>query len=458
MIMKIGETSKLYDRLMEGWKLPLALMEGLQAMRNPEWLPQYSRENDKSYKRRLSVANLYNVFRKTVRGLSGKPFVKSIVVDDLHPDLSTITTDMDRDGLTIEQFARELTSNLLTTGVSYILVDQPYFDSSRLSLAEQRELNIHPYFINVRADNLIYWSFMKGVTGEMVLQEIHIRSESVDDENDEWCWVHRWTRDTIQHWRRKKSDGNDKMESVLDVPNTLGYIPLFEVYADVSRNGRMEADSPLDDLAQLNLRHFQSQSDQDTCLHFARVPFLHFAGFQDSEVTGTVAVNNAFRSTNSQSKIEWIETTGSSLAAGQKDLEALEARMESMGADLLTRRPGNVTATETAIETAEKISDLGAIVKAVESALSDAFTAAYDWQNLTYSTKPKFTIHRGFEITSTQKSSLDLLLKARAAGEISRETWLNQVHRLGVAEFDLDEELNRLSLTDSPISAGGDNG
>lgn len=455
--MKIGETSKLYDKLMEGWKLPLALMEGLRAMRDPEWLPQYSRESDKSYQRRLAVANLYNVFRKTVRGLSGKPFTKNITVDNLHPDLQKITTDMDRDGLTLEQFARELTSNLLSTGVSYILVDQPYFDAQNLTLAQQRELNIHPYFINIRADNLIFWSFLKGVTGEMVLQEIHIRSESVDDDNNEWCWIHRWTRDSIQHWKRKKEDGNDKMQLVLDVPNALGYVPLFEVYADVSRRGRMEADSPLDDLAQLNLRHFQSQSDQDTCLHFARVPFLHFAGFQDSEVTGTIAVNNAFRSTNPQSKIEWIETTGNSLAAGQKDLDALEARMESMGADLLTRRPGNVTATETAIETAEKISDLGAIVKAVESALSDAFTAAYDWQNLPYTTKPTFTIHKGFEITPAQKNSLDLLLKARVAGEISRETWIKEIHRLGVAEFDVDEELNRLALIDSnPLSGAND--
>lgn len=231
-------------------------------------------------------------------------------------------------------------------------------------------------------------------------------------------------------------------------PNMLGRIPLTTIYTDVSKRGLMVADSPLEDLAELNLRHYRSQSDQDTCLHFARVPFLHFAGFQQSEVENTIAANNSYVSSNPASKITWIETTGSALALGQKDLDSLEARMESMGADLLAIRPGNQTATATAIDSADRISDLQAITQALEDGIEEMYRDAAEWVSVK-DAEIDISLFKGFGLSLKDKNEIDTLLKARVAGELSRETWLSELSRRGVLEdLDIAKELNSLAMAD----------
>lgn len=453
MPIKIGETSKIYDQSMIKWRLPIALMAGLHEMRNhsSEFLPRYSKETGADYAVRVRLCNLYNVFRRTVRSLSSKPFKKPPQLLKIPEQLKLIENDVDRDGQKLTQFCRELMSALLTFGLTHVLTDMPQFGDgvSTLTLKDERLLNVHPYFVHIRPDSLIYWSYVNGVTGDSVLSEIHYRLEEIDENNEEWSKIIVWTRDSIQHWRRKK-DAKQETEYALesDVPNALGRIPLTTIYADVSKRGLMVGDSPLEDLADLNLRHFRSQSDQDTCLHFARVPFLHFAGFQASEVEKTVSVNNAYISANPQSKIEWIETSGTALEIGQKDLDSLESRMESMGADLLVQKPGNPTATAKSIDSAEKISDLQAMTQALEDGLVEMYEDAAAWVSLN---EPGIEIElfKNFGLSLKDKAEIDVLLKARIAGEISRETWLAELSRRGLLEdLDIDEELNRLAMAD----------
>jgi hypothetical protein len=52
------------------------------------------------------------------------------------------------------------------------------------------------------------------------------------------------------------------------------YIPFVPLYG--TRLAFMMGISPLRDVAYLNVKHWQSQSDQDTILHVARVPILAF--------------------------------------------------------------------------------------------------------------------------------------------------------------------------------------
>lgn len=451
MPIKVGQTSKIYDQSMQKWRLPIALMGGLHSMKeqSDEFLPRYPKETAADHKIRVEMSNLYNVFRRTVRSLSSKPFRKPPEMLSVPEKLKDLHNDVDRDDQKLTQFCRELMSALLTFGLTHVLTDMPQFGSETLTMKDERLFNIHPYFVHIRPDSLIYWSFVQGPANESVLSEIHYRLEEIDDDNEEWSVIIVWKRDEISRFRKKKqSKTDDEYALEWTLPNMLGRIPLTTIYTDVSKRGMMVADSPLEDLAELNLRHFRSQSDQDTCLHFARVPFLHFAGFQPSEVETTVAVNNAFISTNPQSTITWIETSGKALEIGQKDLDALESRMESMGADLLVQKPGNPTATAKAIDSADKISDLQAIAQALEDGVVEMYQDAAEWVNVK-DAKIEISIFKNFGMSLKDKAEIDLLLKARVAGEMSRETWLSELSRRGVLEdLDIEEELNRLSLDD----------
>lgn len=449
--MNVGETSKIYDKLIEGWELPLALLGGTRCMRqNPNrWLPAYSKESAKDHAARVSGTALYNSFRRTVRVLSSKPFKDPVKIVKTAPALEVLEYDVDRQKSNITRFARSQLADMLTFGLAHFLVDNPVF-SGTLTRADEKALNIHPYFCRVRPDTLIYWRHVEGLTGELILDEIRIRSELVDPTDNEDYWIiTQWTRDSITRYKQKKNaDKKDEWTKVDDLPNMLGYVPLVTTYADASKEGVFQAACPLEDLADLNLRHYRSQSDQDACLHFARVPFLHFAGFEESEVNKTIAVSNAYVSKRHEAKITWVETTGAALEQGSRDLEQIEARMDVMGADLMVQKPGNPTATAKSIDTAEKISDLQAMVMALEGSLEYGYEIAGEWIREDGS-QTDIQLDVNFGLTLNDAKEIDFLLKTRIAGEISRELFYQEIQRRGIfEEFDIEKELNAAALED----------
>jgi hypothetical protein len=443
-----GKPTKLWSALMEAWTLPVDLMGGTTAMRKNAdlWLPKFPKEQADDWGVRVRCSYLYNSFKRTVRVLSSKPFKDPVKILEQPAQLEDLEYDIDRKKKTLTQFCRERLSDRLQFGVTHWIVDMPSFRTAgeegdrRLTLKQQRDLNIHPYFCAVKPTELIYWSYIEGYDGEEILEEIRIKTCYTDKNDDEWEVVTVWTRDAIDRYKRKKNaKREDSWIEVFRAPNELGYIPLVSC-------GPLEASSPLDDLAQLNLRHYRSQSDQDTCLHFARVPFLHFAGFDPDEVYKTVKVSNAYVSKKTEASISWVETEGDSLEAGSKDLEQIEARMDVMGADLMVQKPGNPTATAKSIDTAEKVSDLQAIVMELEGCVERAYEIAGDWINVDASDMD-VQLDVNFGLTLNDASEIDFLLKARIAGEISRELFYEEIQRRGLfEEFDIKKEMARVAL------------
>jgi hypothetical protein len=95
-----------------------------------------------------------------------------------------------------------------------------------------------------------------------------------------------------------------------------------------------EACPPLAKLAELNIAHWQSSSDQRNILHIARVPILFGAGFNTDD-TIVIGAAEMVQSSNANAKLEYVEHTGAAIGAGDKDLENLELQMQSMGLQLL---------------------------------------------------------------------------------------------------------------------------
>jgi hypothetical protein len=469
MIFKIGDESKAYKALAERWALPQALMQGTQAMRDnaKEFLPMWPMENPLHYHARVASSTLYNAFKRTNRVLAAKPFSEAVKVIEIPAELEVLETDIDRNGLTLTQFCHKQLTDKLTYGLQYFLVDNPAYDPETTTRADQMAKNIHPYFCRVQPDSIIYWNIENDDTGKSTLVELHIRTCETDANDEEWSIITVWEPGMVTRYKKPvDQDGKTKVDYSLDVQreNPLGVIPLVVTYSIATQTDEMQATSPLEDLAWLNLRHYQSQSDQDTALHYARVPFLHFAGFDKDEVNRVVAANNAFVSKNPQAKIAWIEPTGNALAQGFKDLEALEIRMDVMGADLLAKqKSGNPTATAKTIDTAEKQSDLQSMVVSLEAGIVQGYKLAAMWLNLT---DPNIDIEMNtdFGLSLNDVAELNFLLKARLAGEISRELFYQEIIRRGLFdEFDPDEEAARVAVENAnavtrPIPTSGNPG
>lgn len=429
-----------YRAMAEHWDLPETLMGGTLAMRaaGRRYLPQEPRESDAAYATRLGRSVLFNGFRRTVRVLAGRPFGRPAVLGaGTHPALAGMAGDVDLAGRDLTGFARDLLSDMLVYGKAHVLVDFPPV-AGTLSRAEERDRGIRPYFVRVAPPALIAWRGRRA-GGVERLARIRVRERTVEPDGSwgeaEVERVRVVHPDRFELWRRA-GDGAWRLSETF--ANTLGRVPLVTVYAN--RTGLLSAQPPLEDLAHLNLRHWQSQSDQDHILHVARVPILFGAGFDEEDVRAAeIGPNRMIRSSDPSARLGYVEHGGRAIGAGRADLAAIEERMTVMGADLLVRRPGTETATARAIDAAESLSDLQAMVRGLEAGLERAFGHAAAWLGLA-GARAEVAIDQDFGLGLREASDVEALLAARRAGEITRRTFLAEVQRRGVLADTLDLE------------------
>lgn len=135
-------------------------------------------------------------------------------------------------------------------------------------------------------------------------------------------------------WRtyRKPENGGAWVQEGQGSTN-LTYIPWVTFYT--GRTGPMTAKPPLLELAHLNVKHWQSQSDQDNLLHVARVPLL-FVFTDNEEFQLTISSASATRMPK-DGNAKYVEHTGAAITAGRDSLNDLVDDMRMAGAKLLQK-------------------------------------------------------------------------------------------------------------------------
>jgi hypothetical protein len=222
---------------------------------------------------------------------------------------------------------------------------------------------------------------------------------------------------------------------------TLTEIPFVPFYG--VRDGFMCGKPALLDLAYLNVKHWQSQSDQDTILHVARVPILAMYGV-DENTQLTVGTSSAVRFSEPKTvaSLEFVEHTGAAIEAGAKSLTALEEQMIQTGAELLVQKPGQRTATEDANDAEGNKSDLQRMVEAFEDALDQALAFVAQFARLP--SGGNVSLFKDFGAATLSDASATLVKDLQMSGLLSKATALKELQRRGVIspDIDVDEELD----------------
>src|SRR6185295_4553940 len=94
----------------------------------------------------------------------------------------------------------------------------------------------------------------------------------------------------------------------------------------LNRTGFMTGEPPLEELADLNVAHWQSSSDQRNILTVARVPILFGTGIEGNEKL-EIGASSMIRTSDPNAKLTYVEHTGAAIGAGERDLERLEFQM-----------------------------------------------------------------------------------------------------------------------------------
>jgi hypothetical protein len=279
MSKEVAAVDSAVAKLHDAWQMVDALWGGTTTMRDAgtAWLPKEPKESTKAYDTRLSRSYLYNKYKKAIENIAGKPFSKPVTLnegDKLPEPLDGIYADVDQTNRSFTEFAAEVLRYGIHYGVHFVLVDFPARASDEeRTLEDDRRERVRPMFLHVTAPQLLGYQ-SEVVNGRRELTQVRIQSTVQVDAGDygtkEVDQIRVMTATDWEVWQVIEADGDYVM--VDSGVHSFGAVPLYTYY--VNRTGYMQGQPALEDLAWLNISHWQSASDQRSILRFARVGIL----------------------------------------------------------------------------------------------------------------------------------------------------------------------------------------
>ena len=344
--------------MMKGWEIMKAVTEGTEYLReNSEaFLPLEPREDFDAYLARVNRAVFSPFTQRLIRAATGLVLRKPITLTGDPYWTEMFKMDVDGCGSDLDEYARRVLMCSLTYGQSHILVDYPA-PSGALSLAEERQQNRRPYWIEVDPNNLYGWRLDRESNYGNLIQA-RIAEKAVLPDGDFGEKVYDQIR-VIEPGRYRVFRKKEQIEEMYDVSDnsvtgnfemgsadkdykqvesgefSLGEIPLVTVYSGKTEN--LVSKPPLLDIAYLNIAHFQRQADLIHSLHVASQPMLVMEGYDDQTKDLAISVNYAM-ATQPGNKIYYVEPASSAFDAQSAEIKELQMQMATLGISTLSQQ------------------------------------------------------------------------------------------------------------------------
>lgn len=447
-------TSHAWDAMIEKWIMIDTLLGGTETMRaaGQAYLPQHDEESPHGYNERLMTNVLTNKFEQTLDNYVGRPFSDPVRLnEDVPQNIIDLTENIDLQGNNISAFCRAWFRESLAKGFSHCLVDFPRLDDEEVgtrTLADDMAEGRRPYWNLVKPENIIF-AAADVVETEQGVQEFltHVRIHEIEVERQGFSeTAHEQIRvlepGSFVLYRKIVAKGKRKPEwKIIDSGFTgLDFIPLITFYA--AREGLMTAKPPLEDLAHLNIRHWQSTSDQQNVLTVARFPMLAVAGaVEGAGQTMAIGPRQLLGTKDPNGRFYYVEHTGKSIEAGRNDLKDLEEQMATFGAAFLQSKPGNVSATARALDSAESVSTLQDMTLRFIDSVNNVLSVTASWLQQDEGGTVTITTEFGPEELSDVDATA--LTRTREKREISRVAYIDELKRRGILsdEYSAEEDL-----------------
>ena len=429
-ITKVSDPNQAWLNMQPHWVLIEALLGGTYEMREKhrKYLPQEPREIDESYDARLSrsvCAPLYARLEKMLAGmLTRKPVRLNDVPDPIREDLF----DIDLLGNDINIFTFEAAKKLIRYGHVGCLVDAP-----------REGQGGRPYWVTYSPRDIIGWRTEKK-EGREELVQLRLSEKVVEPDGlygeREVEQIRLLTPGGYEIHRKEK----DKTDWIIHEEGTtsLDVIPFATAYSN--RVGLLESRPPMEDIAELNLKHYQVSSDLSNMLHISAVPMLSFFGFPQSaeEVSAGPGAAICFPA---EGRAEYIEPGGKSFDAQYQQIEQIEKQINELGlASVLGQKLVGEAAEAKRIERSQGDSTMMLIAQQMQDLIDNClgFHASY----LGIESGSCY-VNRDFLAGRLDPQEIGSLLQLYTAGTISKETLLTQLSEGEVLgdEFDIEEEL-----------------
>src|SRR5215207_4686346 len=444
----------------EAYRLIEAAMSGAAHVRGSKetFLPKFPAETLDEYERRLASAPWRPEFVDCLRNIAARPFSKPVSLQGAFSGrIKAFAEDVDTLGNNLHVFAAHTFWMGVGFGLQGILVDYPTMQPG-MTLADERRSGARPYWVQVPAQNLVAVRVAL-INGKTVVVHARIRETvKVPDGRFGEKQVEQVRVFEPGHWELWRANERDEMVQVAEGALALPRIPLALFYTGSRLAYGTHPRPPLTDLADMQMELYRALSREDEVLTFAGSPMLTANGMAPptrGEIIeiGPKRILFAPNSGTGQTSWDFIQPAADNIRAIGEHIKRIEDDMRRLGLQPLLPRSGDLTATVGALEAAKAHSAVEAWANALQDALEQAllFTSELMGEQPT----AEVSVHTDFGVDLDGGSELDHLLKARMAGEISRETYWAEMQRRGKLgpQFDPKEEEERLEadMPDAPL-------
>jgi len=401
-------------------------------MKHRRYLPQEPREQDDSYENRLARSTCPPYLQRLERMLAGMLTRKPVRLQDISDTTRENLFDVDLQGNDLNVWTYETARKMIRYGHVGVLVDVP------------TEGNGRPYWVSYTPRDILGYrtEVRQGKTSFTQLRLLERLYEPDGEYGEKLVEQVRVLYPGRYEIHRKSDDG--KFSLYDEGTTTSNEIPFAVAYAN--RVSLMESRPPLEDIAELNIKAYQVQSDLDNQLHISAVPLLGFFGFPQSseEVSAGPGEAIAFPA---DGRAEYIEPTGRSFDSQFQRLDQLAQQINELGlAAVLGQKLSAETAEAKRIDRSQGDSTMMVVAQQMQDLIDNclAFHAKY----LGTSEIGSCFVNRDFLSTRLEPQEIQALLQLYTAGTITQKTLLDQLTQGEVLgdEFDVEEEVEATQM------------
>ena len=411
------------------WILIEDLLGGTYQMRSRhrKYLMQEPRELDESYDNRLARSVCPPYFLRLERMLAGMLTRKPVRLNETGDAIREQLFDVDLQGNDLNVWTYETARKMIRYGHIGVLVDAPASGS-----------NGRPYWVTYTPRDILGWR-TEMVNGEMQFTQLRLQ-EKVSEPDGLYGekiveQVRLLTPGNFEIHRKAKTG---KFVKVDEGTMPVDKIPFSVAYSN--RVNLLDSRPPMADIAELNLKAYQIQSDLDNQLHISAVPMLAFYGFPQNaeEVSAGPGEAIAFPA---DGRAEYIEPDGKSYDAQFRRLDRLESQINELGlAAVLGQKLSAETAEAKRIDRSQGDSTMMVVAQQMQDMIDNCLMFHSQYIN---SEAGSCFVNRDFLSQRLEPQEIQALLTLYTSGSITQKTLLDQLTEGEVLgdEFDVEEEI-----------------
>jgi len=429
-VAKVNDPNAAWRNQEPHWILIEDLVGGTYELRrrHRRYLPQEPRELDESYDARLSRSVCPPYYQRLERMLAGMLTRKPVRLNDVSDIVREQLFDVDLQGNDLNVWTYEATRKLVRYGHIGVLVDAP----------AAGELG-RPYWVTYTPREILGWR-TEMRDGAQQLSQLRLLEKVIVPDGDygekEVEQVRVLTPGAFEIHRMGK---NGQLEIHDSGVTTLDHIPFAVAYSN--RVNFMESRPPLEDIAELNLKAYQVQSDLDNQLHISAVPMLAFFGFPSSAEEVSAGPGEAI-SFPAEGRAEYIAPPSNAFDSQFRRLDQLAYQINELGLSaVLGQKLSAETAEAKRIDRSQGDSTMMVIAQNMQDLIDNCL--AHHAHYLNIADVGSSFVNRDFLGTRLEPQEIQSLLQLYTAGTITQKTLLDQLYEGEVLgdEFDVEEEI-----------------